>query len=448
MRKMLEAQQAAPPAGGGGGAPQPRGLVLSGAEEETTGAVPVNPEIAKMQEAASIYKTKGAIGKAAAESGANIADQQAAVEREQLQTQSAGQIERMNKAEAKAVGRYRKILDDIDKDIADDKIDPRRFWTEKGAGEKVMLGIASVIAGIGGALSGTNDNVVLDGIRRNIDLTNKEDLRQAQAKEKHGERVENAMKSLVNIFGDERQAAMALTSMKLSAIEQALLKRRSQAKTALERANLDTVIGQLVDENTKTRLELDKLSAGKHREELKYSLPKASGGGGAAAKPGAPVDPKDMEWIVERYNQYGMTDTETALRLLGESVGLDGGQVAKYAAYNPGYLNNMIAGQTVKDPQKLQRAAAAFKIATHKFTGAALTPDERADVMRGFDTSNPQALATTAKILGQAFRVGEAQLESAKPEAYQLWSHNREQYLNRSRPSVAVPGATPEKVPK
>lgn len=435
-RRMLEP---APTAGGGGGG----GFGLKSLTEESgnVGAVPVHPDIRQQMEAADIYKARGAIGTAAANTGVARAEGENAVQREQVQQQSLEQQQRMEAGRAKVVGARRQILDELNQDIIDDKIDPRRAWTDKSVGEKVFLGIMSGIAGIGVGLTG-GENPVLQNIRKNIELTNQEDLRRHQAKEKGYARQENALSGLVKIFDDERSALTALTSMKLTALEQALIKRKAVARTALERANLDTVIGGIASENAKARLELDKLEYGKASEEQK-SVYARSGGGGGAPKPTGEPTAEDLKWVYDQYNKNGLAETEVSLRLMGEAMGLDGGEVAKIAAYNPGYLSNMFANASVKDKVKLQKAAAAFKIATHKFTGAALTPDERADVMRGFDTSNPQALGTTAAILGREFATRENHLESAAPGAYQRFAYNREQAL-RGRPSVATPTTAPE----
>lgn len=439
-RRMMEPAPAPTGGGGGGG-----GLGIKSYTEEVgvTGAVPVDPNIRRQLEAADLYKARGAIGTAAANTGAARAEVENAAQRGEIQTQALQQQERMDQGRAKVVGARRKILEELNQDIIDDKIDPRRAWTEKSTGEKVFLGIMAGIAGIGVNLSGGGENPVLQNIRENIRMTNQEDLRRHQAKEKGYARQENALSGLVKIFDDERSALAALTSMKLTAIEQALIKRKAVAKTALERANLDTVIGGIAEANAKARLELDKLEYGKATEEQKTAYGARGGGGGAAKPKTDEPSAEDMKWVYDQYNKNGLAETEVSLRLIGEAMGMDGGEFAKVAAYNPGYLSNMLANASVKDRVKLQKAAAAFKIATHKFTGAALTADERADVMRGFDTSKPDTLATTASILGREFATRENHLESATPSAYQRFAFNREQAL-RGRPSVSVPTAAPE----
>lgn len=453
-RAALALQNREEPQGGGGGFMSPGGWVPKSREMSQVGAVQIPPEVAGQFDAAGLYKARGAIGAAAANTGAARAESENANQREQIQTQSLQQQERMDQGRARVVGARRKILDELNQDILDDKIDPRRFWTEKSTGEKVFLGIMAGIAGIGVGLSG-GENPVLQNIRRNIELTNQEDLRRHQAKEKGYARQENALTGLTKIFDDERSALTALTSLKLSALEQALLKRKAVAKTALERANLDTVIGGIVEENAKTKLELEKLEAGKIGQEYKeaYAPPKLVGGGGKTKRL---ADPEVTKYLDEQYKVRGLSGLENALTQLGESMGLDGGLFAETAQYRPGQMNALMARASVKDPAKLQHAMAAYSIYLRANGGKALTDSEIANTAQAYSTASPEQRAVTAQMWGDEFQRGEAGLEAVAERfkepggvnPYQLYQFERRAVLRGGRPSVSAAGGEPQKGPK
>lgn len=427
---------------GGGGMMTPGGWAPHSREYSQVGAVQVPPEVAGQFDAAGLYKARGAIGAAAANTGAARAESENSAQREQIQSQSLQQQERMDRGRAKVVGARRKILEDLSQDIADDKIDPRRFWTEKSTGEKVFLGIMAGIAGIGVGLSG-GDNPVLQNIRRNIEVTNQEDLRRAQAKEKKYARQENALTGLMKIFDDERSALTALTSLKLSALEQALLKRKAVARTALERANLDTVIGGIVEENARTKLELEKLEAGKIGEEYKeaYSQPKLIGGGGSREK--EPTD-EETSAVAKDYFATGMADYEDAIRLGAEALNMKPSVLMQLAIDNPGVLTNYAARMAVKDKKKLQQAAAAGTIGTFKMTGSVAPAGELARTHLGFDTGDPEALANTLGIWARRLKTAEGVHMGGRWNAYSKFAHRRREYEQRMRPSLSPPTTVPE----
>jgi len=450
----LSQQQQQSPVGGGG-TMLPGGWVPKSRETSQVGAIPISPDIAAQMDAADLYKTRGAIGAAAANTGASNAEAENARQRVALQQQSLDQQARMDAGRSKVVSERRRVLDELSDDIANDKIDPRRFWSEKSVGEKVILGVLAGIAGIGVGLSG-GENPVIQNIRRNIEMTNQEDLRRHQAKETQYKQKENALSGLVKIFDDERSALTALTSLKLSALEQALVQRRAVAHSALERANLDTVIGGIVDENAKTKLELEKLEAGKIGNEYKevYAPPRMAGGGGG--KPKRLVDPEVMKYLDKEYNDRGLGDLEVALRRLGQSMGLDGGTFAEVAQYHPGQIPAMLARVSVKDPGKLQHAMAAYSGYLRAKGGKTLSESEIATTAQAFAVGSPEQRAITAQMWGQEFQNGEAGLESmaqsfAEPNGvnpYQLYQFQRRSILQGGRPTASAASGEEQKRPK
>lgn len=68
----------------------------------------------------------------------------------------------------KAMENYQKQADDLSTQIANQKIDPRHYWTEEGGGSKFGAALGILLSGIGAGMSRSNTNMAMDVIQGNI----------------------------------------------------------------------------------------------------------------------------------------------------------------------------------------------------------------------------------------------------------------------------------------
>lgn len=444
-------QETAPAAAGGGGSGTPGGMQPFKHKWSQEGQVPIHPEVRRAYETGYGYQARGLAGEEAAKRGAAVADAlgaQAKYESDQL---AQGQLTRLRQQRDAVVGEKRQLIEDLTNDIADDKVQHDRYWADASVGKKIRLGIGALLSGIAAGLAGQPlVNRTLDMIEKRNEQDAREQLRQIQEKKGRREEVRNSIDGLMKLFGSEEEAVLANKALQYSALSAEVEKHKLGAKSALARAQFDSLLGGLALKRAETLQKLNELSAGKVSEsfEDKYARPTGGGGGGAPAGKGP--DMGRLSALSKEYGTMGLADSETALKLLGEAVGMDGGHFAAIAQQDPGYITQMLATASVKDPAKLQKAAAAWKMSTHKYTGAATTPSEKADVLRGFNTATPRALATTAAIIARQYQTGESVLWGGYRDVYPHFASYRREYLTRMRPSVGAPGAgrVPERAPR
>ena len=155
---------------------------------------------------------------------------------EELHQSMADQIDDMaEKSKVREEERQKKmdkVINDLDetfKQIEQKKIDPNRYWANKSTGQKIMMGLGTFLAGLGGG-----DNRVLQYVNKQIqnDIAAQKDQFDRQ-----GQRAQNMYKVMLQRFGDERKAEAATEAMMIKSMQQRINAKVAGSKSATIRAN-------------------------------------------------------------------------------------------------------------------------------------------------------------------------------------------------------------------
>lgn len=441
----------APPEGGppqlmrGGAPPTPGGMQPFKQKWSQEGAVELSPEVRRAYETGYGYQARGLAGEEAAKRGGAVADALGAQAKYEADKMAADQLARMHQARDNAIGQTRQMVEDLSLDIRNDKVDGRRYWKDLGVADKVRMGISALFSGIAGGLAGKPlVNRTLDLIEKRNDQDAMEQLREIQEKKGYRAELLNSMDGMVKLFGGEEQAILANKALKYTALEAEVEKYKLGAKSALARAQFDSLLGGLALKRAETLQKLGELGAGKISTSFEDKYAKPTGGGGGAAPGSAGWKEPTSEEMAKAGTEYQskLTDQETALRLMGEATGLDGGTFARYAEQNPGMLANTLAKWAVNDRAKFQKMHAALYRFSRSDTGAAMPPEERATIKQGLEAGDPLAIATSASIIAQTFNTRRNAWASGHGNAA-LRFEERKRRLERTTRPKSIPTSPP-----
>lgn len=168
--------------------------------------------------------------------GGDVAQQEARNQAKIYQDQSTQLKTLYDNAQAE-----NKALDDerakLTKDVADNKIDPTRVWSNASTGNKILAGIGVLLSGAGSGLSG-GPNLALQVINKTIDQDI--DAQKAELGKK-----ENLLSMNLRKYGN-LQAATAATALHLNAVTQGqIMASASRASGAQAQTNAQLAMNQL-----------------------------------------------------------------------------------------------------------------------------------------------------------------------------------------------------------
>jgi len=155
------------------------------------------------------------------------------------------------KREEQALAEVRTKIDSIDNDVKNFQWDNRSIWEKSSTGQKIALAI-------GGFLSSLTPQGA-QAFQNSIDTTMKNDLDQQKAKymslKEQGKELQSYYGQLVQKFGSEQAADMAMMSAKMGMIQNKL------------KITADTAQSKLVAANALKGLELTDAQMGKYKAE-------------------------------------------------------------------------------------------------------------------------------------------------------------------------------------
>lgn len=142
---------------------------------------------------------------------------------------------------AKAEAEY----NDVITKLQESKIDPKRYWSRKSTGEKILATIGLILGGIGGGLQGTGRNAALEVLNREIEA----DIEAQKADIEKLKGMASGKQNLLSImrqrFGDEKQAESAARLAGLQLAELDIKRIASQSNSEKIKANAQVALGQL-----------------------------------------------------------------------------------------------------------------------------------------------------------------------------------------------------------
>lgn len=163
-----------------------------------------------------------------------------------------------------ALSDVRKKIEDTDKEVANFKWDNKSVWEKSNTGQKVALAI-------GGFLSSLTPKSA-EAFQNSIDTTMKNDLEQQKAsylslKEK-GKDMQSYYGQLVQKFGSEQAADMAMMSAKMQMIQNKLKVTADTAQSKLVAANALSGLELVKSQKMKYEAEAMKLAAAQQANKL------------------------------------------------------------------------------------------------------------------------------------------------------------------------------------
>jgi hypothetical protein len=202
--------------------------------------------------------------KAAADAGAEkaikqqvVLDDQARLLNDRAKATQAAHDKASSGADAQ-MEKLKAIQDRLLNPTEEDKLDSNRVnpFTNGSTGQKIAAGIAVVLGGIGGALTGKGGNVGLDTINKLIDRDidqQKHNIAQNQMRQKAGMEVsQNLLQDLHAQFQDSTQAEAALRNIMLEQAKNKLEALASKYQSPEIQAKAQQLRGQLGEEQAKT----------------------------------------------------------------------------------------------------------------------------------------------------------------------------------------------------
>lgn len=157
-------------------------------------------------------------------------------------------------------------------EAANAKIDPNRFWSQKGTGEKVVAGIAVALGAIGQGLTKSNNNSALDIITSQIDRDIEAQKSEILAKRDKAAAEGNMLQELRIKLGDDRAAESALRVMYLDNVEMKTKEFAARSKSKEVAANRDLLLAEIQAESEKRQAEVLKTLAENSIAERKLGL--------------------------------------------------------------------------------------------------------------------------------------------------------------------------------
>lgn len=159
----------------------------------------------------------------------------AAVEQAKLYEQQAADLQKNENARLAELNKLDQETATLQKDIATQKIDPSRIWTNASTGNRVTAGISLLLGGLSQGLTGAKSNPAMDVINNAID-------RDIDAQKAELGKKQNLLSLNLQKYGRLDQAFQA-TKMQIMAVTQAQINQQAAkmgSKQALAAAQVAT----------------------------------------------------------------------------------------------------------------------------------------------------------------------------------------------------------------
>jgi hypothetical protein len=213
----------------------------------------INTSLARQQDGLNISAQAG-IQKAQEEASfmRERAAQQEQILIEQQQKEAQRQ-EQIKQQELKA----QQTLDEF----SNTKIDPNRYWSQKGTGEKIVAGIAIALGALGQGLTKSNNNQALDIITGQIDRDIEAQKMEILGKRETAQGQRSLLQEMRARFDDERVAEQMTRVLSLDQARTKLDEIASKSKSEEVKANQQLLSGQLEEKRTQAMIQLNKAIA-------------------------------------------------------------------------------------------------------------------------------------------------------------------------------------------
>jgi hypothetical protein len=187
-------------------------------------------------------------------------------------------------------------LDELTKTAGDARVDPNHFWSSKSTGQKVAVGIASVLAmGLDGAFKGLTGRSVgaLEQFNRIID----QDIDAQRANIAQGDKAVEQQKGIYALtrqqFADEDTRVAAARVMAKEALQARIAEVSAGTNDKIAKARAEQLMQQNAKEILALREHFDETSASKIQSQLHEAYkPQQVIGGGPAGPKSTKYDPK------------------------------------------------------------------------------------------------------------------------------------------------------------
>lgn len=198
-----------------------------------------NPEMEKafQQKEAAIQKA-GAAGQAQAVAEANYMQEK----NKQAEMMFAEDQAKIQKGIEDAGQAMAKLQEDQDK-VAQMKVDPSRYWSQKTTGQKILAGISLALGAIGAGFTGRNDAATVIANQIEGDLQ-----QQKQAIDQKREDVaakKGIYKDMLASYGDSQMALNAARASYFKGVETDVMAMAARAKGAEIKNNADMLLADL-----------------------------------------------------------------------------------------------------------------------------------------------------------------------------------------------------------
>ena len=130
-------------------------------------------------------------------------------------------------------------------DLGANVVDPKRYWKNKDAGDKILASIGIMLGALGGTLSGSNDNIALDLINREIDRDINAQMNEYQKKKDSVSALNTKWGQIQQRLGSEEAAYAAMKEGAIANTIGQINKIKSSLKGEQQVAKADMLIGQL-----------------------------------------------------------------------------------------------------------------------------------------------------------------------------------------------------------
>lgn len=191
--------------------------------------------------------------------------EKAAALQEQIYAKQAADLESMTAKYNEKYAAMEEERQTIMKDIADDKIDPRRMFNEMSTGRRVATTIGLILSGIGAGATGTEN----DGLK----LLNSMVDRDIEAQKLQMSKKDNLLKMNMQQTGDLRQAEMQTKLQMAAAVEAQIRMASARSQSAQAKLNGQLAISKVRAEMLPMQQKLAAESAARANPALANNMP-------------------------------------------------------------------------------------------------------------------------------------------------------------------------------
>lgn len=345
-------------------------------EQSVTGPQ-FSPETSGLLNQAALMEAGALRAQAAVEGGRNLALQGVEEQRaKQEAIYAEGRVKR-DEFHQRVVKARRDKIAALEADVADDKVDPRRLFKNKNAGELALFGLGGILASIGAGFSAAagqhGPSPFIEQMRINVQQDIAAQEHDIAKKERGIGRAVNALDALQQTFGDRETAVLAMENLQLKAYENATKKLMLKYDNTALAPKLQLANAQIVRMLGENRMKMEAMSQYKSeaRQADAFNAPKPiyAGGGKPKTKYGwaeyKDMDPASraaVEATQDRLLKEKIPDREDKLRdLLAGMGGVDANTVSQLAATGePGAVRRYLSQKLAGNP-KAQARLARFK---------------------------------------------------------------------------------------